>query len=58
VKPVRLPPEDGLSNVDGVLNAVELSTDTLGKVTMVGPGAGRMETAQAVITDLMEVLKK
>jgi homoserine dehydrogenase len=57
VKPVRLPPEDGLANIDGVLNAVELSTDTLGKVLVVGPGAGRTETAQAVMTDLVEVLK-
>jgi len=58
VKPTRLPPDDVLSNINGVLNAAELSTDTLGKVMVVGAGAGRTQTAQAVITDLVDVLGK
>lgn len=58
VKPTEIPQDDVLSNINGVLNAVEITTDTLGKIMVVGPGAGRTETAQAVISDLMEVLKK
>lgn len=58
VKPAPLPRDDLLSNVDGVLNACEITTDTLGKIFVVGPGAGRTETAQAVLTDLMEILEK
>ena len=58
VKPVRLPADDLLANVNGVLTAAELTTDTLGKILSVGPGAGRTQTAQAVITDLVDVLGK
>jgi homoserine dehydrogenase len=56
VKPVQLSPGDLLSNINGVLNAVEITTDTLGKLFVVGPGAGRKETAQAVISDLVNVI--
>jgi homoserine dehydrogenase len=56
VKPVYLPSDDLLSNVNGVLNACEITTDTLGKIFVVGPGAGRRETAQAAISDLVEIL--
>lgn len=57
VKPVKLPENDILSSVDGVMNAIEFETDTLGKIYSMGPGAGKVETAQAALTDLVDILK-
>jgi len=57
VKPTELMDDDLLSNVDGVLNALELETDTLGKIISVGPGAGRRQTGQAALTDLVDILR-
>lgn len=56
VKPVHLSPDDLFSNINGVMNAAEITTDTLGKIFVAGPGAGRKETAQAVLSDLVEVI--
>ena len=39
------------------MNALEIETDTLGRIYTMGPGAGRKETAQAALTDLLEILK-
>lgn len=58
VKPVGLETTDILANVGGVLNALEIDTDTLGKIISIGPGAGKIETAQAVISDLGEILRR
>ncbi|HRI57857.1 MAG TPA: homoserine dehydrogenase, partial [Anaerolineae bacterium] len=33
-------------------------TDLLGDVTLVGPGAGRMETGYAVLGDLLEIVRE
>ncbi|MFN2115029.1 MAG: homoserine dehydrogenase [Anaerolineae bacterium] len=44
-----------LASVTGALNAVTITTDTLGDVTIVGPGAGRRETGYAVLIDLLHV---
>ena len=57
VKPVELPRGDILREVNGVMNAVEFETDTLGKIYSMGPGAGRIETAQSALTDLVSILK-
>jgi homoserine dehydrogenase len=53
VKPVRLPLSHPLASVDGATNAITYSTDLLGDVTLVGPGAGRLETGYALIVDLI-----
>lgn len=52
VGPVALPVGHPLAEVDGARNAVRFTTDTLGEVTVAGPGAGRAETAHAVLCDL------
>jgi homoserine dehydrogenase len=39
--------------VPGTLNAVTLETDLAGKITFIGKGAGSMETASAIIGDLL-----
>lgn len=56
VKPVPLDRGDVLAHVNENLNALRINTDTLGDVTIIGPGAGPLETAQAVLTDLMYII--
>ncbi len=55
VQPVRLPLAHPLASVSGATNAITYSTDLLGDVTLVGPGAGRIETGYAVISDLLAI---
>lgn len=57
VKPVRLPLTHPLANVNGATNAITYTTDLLGDVTLIGPGAGRMETGYAVICDLLSIYR-
>ncbi len=53
VKPEELPLSDPLANVSGVNNAVTYLTDLLGPVTLIGPGAGGLETGFAILSDLL-----
>ena len=58
VKPTCLPNSHPLANVEGATNAITFSTDLLGDVTLIGPGAGRIETGYAIICDLLEIYAK
>jgi homoserine dehydrogenase len=53
VEPLELPLSDPLARVDGVLNALSIQTDTLPEVTIIGPGAGGIQTAQGLLADLI-----
>ncbi len=55
VRPIRLPQAHPLASVSGAMNAVTFVTRLLGEVTIVGPGAGRVETGYAVLSDLLEI---
>jgi len=55
VKPQKVPLSHPLANVMDVTNALTVSTDHLGEVTVIGPGAGRIQTGQAVLTDLIAI---
>ncbi len=44
-----------LAGVMGATNALTFSTDTLGDVTIVGPGAGRIETGYSALIDIIHV---
>ncbi|MCU0304457.1 MAG: homoserine dehydrogenase [Thermoanaerobaculales bacterium] len=44
-----------LAGVGGATNAMTITTDTLGEVTIVGPGAGRRETGFALLNDLIHI---
>ncbi len=55
VLPQRLPLADPLAGVMGPTNAVTFHTDLVGPVTIVGAGAGRSQTAFAVISDLLDI---
>jgi homoserine dehydrogenase len=54
VKPQTLPRTNPL-NVDGVLNAVTYGTQHAGEITIVGHGAGGVETSSAVLRDLIDI---
>lgn len=58
VSPVRLPLSNPMAAVAGAHNAVTLSTAVLGDVTLVGPGAGRLETGFAIVADLLAIHRR
>jgi homoserine dehydrogenase len=55
VAPTRLPMSNPLANIPGVTNALTFSTDCLGDVTIVGPGAGRRATGYSLLTDIISI---
>lgn len=55
VKALRLPLSDPLANVAGAANAITLETDLLGAVTLIGAGAGQLETGSAILSDLLAI---
>ena len=55
VRPVRVPLSDPLAHVGGAVNAVTYTTDLLGDVTLVGPGAGRLQTGFGLLADLLAI---
>jgi homoserine dehydrogenase len=57
VKPTEIPKTNALC-VSGVLNAVTYFTEFAGEQTLVGRGAGGMETASAVLRDLLDIRHK
>ena len=57
VKPMEIPKNSPLC-VSGVLNAVTFYTEFAGEQTLVGKGAGGMETASAVLRDLLEIRRR
>ncbi len=58
VRPTRLPLSHPLAGVSGAVNACTYTTDLLGDVTLIGPGAGRTETGYAVLGDLLEIVRE
>ncbi|MEK7777518.1 MAG: homoserine dehydrogenase [Chloroflexota bacterium] len=57
VHPAMVPNEHLLSKVDGVLNAVEIEGDLVGRVVFHGQGAGPRPTSSAVIGDILEAAR-
>ena len=55
VQPVSLSLADPLAGINGPTNAVSFDTDMLGTVTVSGPGAGRVETAFALLSDIVAI---
>lgn len=54
VKPTEVSKKDPIC-VNGTLNAVTFSSEHSGQQTIIGRGAGGMETASAVLRDLIEI---
>jgi len=47
-----------LAGVGGATNAMSIHTDTVGDVTIVGPGAGRRETGYSLLNDLLTIWRQ
>lgn len=58
VGPERVCLSDPLAGVDRNLNALTYVTDALGGVTIIGPGAGGVETGHGVLGDLLAIHRK
>ena len=58
VSPEEIDGGELLANVNGVLNALVFKTDTLGEVSIIGPGAGRKETGFSLLTDFIHIFTK
>ena len=55
VHPTLIPQEHLLSSVDGVFNAIYVSSDLAGNLLFYGPGAGQSSAASAVVSDLVDL---
>lgn len=55
VQPLALGADHPLAGISGATNAIAFTTDLLGTVTMSGPGAGRIETAYALLSDIIAI---
>ncbi len=55
VHPTLLPSEYLLSSVSGAYNAVYIEGDLVGKQLFYGQGAGKLPTASAVISDIVDI---
>jgi homoserine dehydrogenase len=55
VQAVRISTSNPLAAVSGATNAITYSTDLLGDVTLVGAGAGRLQTGFALLSDLLAI---
>jgi homoserine dehydrogenase len=53
----RLVKKGSSYDVSGTLNMATINTDLAGDVTVMGLGAGSIETASAMLTDLISILK-
>ena len=58
VKPVKLDATHPLYGIGGATNAITYSTDLLGDITLIGPGAGRIETGYAIIGDILSFTRQ
>ena len=55
VHPTMVPKDSAIAQVMGVTNAVTIDAEGLAPITLVGPGAGGMATASAVVSDLADI---
>ena len=57
VQPTLLALDEPLAKVDGVLNAIQIEGDLVGRVMLEGPGAGAGPTASAVLADVLDIAR-
>jgi homoserine dehydrogenase len=57
VHPTMVPKDSAIAQVMGVTNAVTVDAEGLAPITLVGPGAGGMATASAIISDLADIAR-
>jgi len=57
VSPIQIRTDDPLC-VDGTLNAISFTSEHSGTQTIIGKGAGGMETASSILRDLLDIRKE
>jgi homoserine dehydrogenase len=57
VHPTMVPKETAIAQVMGVTNAVTVDVEAIAPITLVGPGAGGMATASAVVSDVSDIAR-
>jgi homoserine dehydrogenase len=57
VHPTMVPKDTAIAQVMGVTNAVTVDADSISPITLVGPGAGGMATASAVVSDIGDIAR-
>ncbi len=57
VHPTMVPLSSPIAQVMGVTNAVTIDADAVNELTLVGPGAGGMATASAVVADIADIAR-
>ena len=57
VHPTMVPKETAIAQVMGVTNAVTIDADAMAPLTLVGPGAGGLATASAVVSDIGDIAR-
>jgi len=57
VHPTMVPKDSAIAQVMGVTNAVTVDAEGLAPITLVGPGAGGMATASAVVSDIADIAR-
>ena len=57
VHPALLHEEELLAKVDGVLNAVQVEGDLVGRVLFQGQGAGSLPTSSAIVADVLDAAR-
>jgi len=55
VSPQKLPLSDPLAGVMGAQNALTFDTDLMGKITIQGAGAGKIETGYSILSDMLAI---
>lgn len=55
VAPMRISTAHALAGVAGAMNAITFSTDLMGDITLVGAGAGKIQTGFALLSDLLDI---
>lgn len=57
VHPTMVTKTSAIAQVMGVTNAVSISADLIGELTLVGPGAGGDATASSVLSDIADIAR-
>lgn len=57
VSPKFISSKNPLANVDGVFNAIVIKGNMVGTIMFYGQGAGKLPTASAVVSDIIDVIK-
>ena len=57
VHPTMVPRDSAIAQVMGVTNAVTIDAEEISPITLLGPGAGGMATASAVVADIGDIAR-